>query len=482
MSPNPAGARANPLSSPSASSHALLVNTFAHIQEGISVIDAELRLVAVNARAIALSGLTEEQVPLGVHFGELLHLQALAGEFGEAARAEPGHQVRHMLQALKHSPQLTYERVRPDGTVVEVRRNAMPDGGFLTLYLDVTARHHFRRALLTQQFALDSIADSVSVIDTHRRYLMVNDAWCRAVGCSRESVIGRLAEEVVPNYISPEKRRLFDECLRTHTPQTVEYATTTRTGEAQQRQTTFSPYVDDTGMLQGVVLVTRDITRQHAREVARQREDSAQRDALVREVHHRIKNNLHGITALLAQFARREPLIAPLLEQAIGQVNSIAAIYGLQAQTRHTAFTGLLRAIVAQVQDIWQIEIAATFPPPEHELFLTETEAVPVALILNELLVNSLKHSHPERARVSLRVQHRQPSATERLRAVVHISNRGHFHPLDDAQRDASQQHGLKLLTRMMPRSGAMLNIEQNGDWVITHFELTNPVVCIAPA
>lgn len=58
----------------------------------------------------------------------------------------------------------------------------------------------------------------------------------------------------------------------------------------------------------------------------------AQRDALIREVHHRIKNNLQIVVGLLRRDAARHPETGPLLESAISQVQAIAEVHGLHGR------------------------------------------------------------------------------------------------------------------------------------------------------
>ena len=82
-----------------------------------------------------------------------------------------------------------------------------------------------------------------------------------------------------------------------------------------------------------LLMVASDVTEQRAAEQARLQAAISQRELLVREVHHRIKNNLQGVAGLLQQIAVRRPEVAPVLKEAVGQVQAIAQVYGLQVGT-----------------------------------------------------------------------------------------------------------------------------------------------------
>ena len=79
-----------------------------------------------------------------------------------------------------------------------------------------------------------------------------------------------------------------------------------------------------------LLMVAADVTEQRAAEAAKLEAVIAQRELLVREVHHRIKNNLQGVAGLLQQIAQRRPEVASVIGEAIGQVQAIAQVYGLQ--------------------------------------------------------------------------------------------------------------------------------------------------------
>ncbi len=80
----------------------------------------------------------------------------------------------------------------------------------------------------------------------------------------------------------------------------------------------------------------------------------AQRDTLVREVHHRIKNNLQGVIGLLWQQRIAHPELRPIMEQTIAQVHTVAMVFGLQSErARADVVLGdMLQAIVRSSNEV----------------------------------------------------------------------------------------------------------------------------------
>ena len=89
-----------------------------------------------------------------------------------------------------------------------------------------------------------------------------------------------------------------------------------------------------------LLLVATDVTEQRAAQEARLEAAIAQREMLVKEVHHRIKNNLQGVAGLLQQIAERKPEVAGAIDEVVGQVQAIAQVYGLQVGDDRAAVDG----------------------------------------------------------------------------------------------------------------------------------------------
>ncbi len=119
----------------------LLEAALENMTQGISVVDRDLRLVAWNRRYQELFGYPAGLLRVGMPIAEasawaLRHVAALADAGSDAALQR---RLAHMRAGSSHLS----ERVFPDGSIIEIRGNPMPGGGFVATFTDVTA---FRQA------------------------------------------------------------------------------------------------------------------------------------------------------------------------------------------------------------------------------------------------------------------------------------------------------------------------------------------------
>ena len=136
---------------------------------GVSVVDAELRLLAVNSQFKSLLALPDALMDdPSTGFEDVIRFNACRGDYGpgdvEALVAERVTQAR---QFRAHR----IERVLPNGTTLDVRGMPLPQGGFVTLYMDVTmARQHERELEHLAHFdALTGLPNRVLLADRLRQ-------------------------------------------------------------------------------------------------------------------------------------------------------------------------------------------------------------------------------------------------------------------------------------------------------------------------
>jgi Na+/proline symporter/signal transduction histidine kinase/CheY-like chemotaxis protein len=117
----------------------LLEAMMENMPQGISVVDADMRLVAWNRRYVELFQYPPDLVRTGRPIADLIRYNAARGWCG------PGDPERHVEKRLAHmragSMHLS-ERRRSDGRVIEVRGQPLPDGGFVSTFNDVTTYKH----------------------------------------------------------------------------------------------------------------------------------------------------------------------------------------------------------------------------------------------------------------------------------------------------------------------------------------------------
>ncbi|MBN9560631.1 MAG: PAS-domain containing protein [Alphaproteobacteria bacterium] len=117
---------------------AQLEATLGGMSDGVSMLDPDLRLVAWNRLFAEFTGVPADLLRVGMPMEEIIRTQAKLGEFGPV---DVEKEVARRMAVLRSGPQTgTLETPRPGGRTLELRRSALPGGGFVTLYADITAR------------------------------------------------------------------------------------------------------------------------------------------------------------------------------------------------------------------------------------------------------------------------------------------------------------------------------------------------------
>ena len=344
--------------------------------------------------------------------------------------------------------------------------------------LDIERRREAEARMSQAQAQLQRIIEAAPLAITLRdaqtlKVLQVNGVAAAINSTTPEALIGRTPEQIFDPQTAAERRRDMQQALTTSEVTKREYHTE-QGGEPRIWDARYLPLASGPGQPDQLLLVATDVTEQRAAQEARLEAAIAQREMLVKEVHHRIKNNLQGVAGLLQQIAQRKPEVAGPISEVVGQVQAIAQVYGLQVgESGPLELVGVVRAITGSVQRTFGHAIRFEVGGDEPSRWqLPEAESIPIALTLNELLTNAVKHS------VGL------PDATvvctlacSDTEVQVLIANRGSLPNGFNIAGIPGGASGLGLVRALLPRRSARLTLTQQGDQVLATVLLWPPGV-----
>jgi two-component sensor histidine kinase len=187
---------------------------------------------------------------------------------------------------------------------------------------------------------------------------------------------------------------------------------------------------------------------------------------IVREVHHRIKNNLQGVVGLLAQYRDAEPRLALVLNAAISQLHAVAEVHNLLSHhtDERVNLHDLIRGISRLDATMCLHRIEAELGEDTATLSLSASEAVPFALVVNELILNAINHGYAPGERGVIRV-----SLTHDIAPRLRVANDGRPPEARDADHPAGL--GLQLVRALLPRHGTFALTRKDG-WTVAEVSL----------
>ncbi|MFZ5723542.1 MAG: putative bifunctional diguanylate cyclase/phosphodiesterase [Pseudomonadota bacterium] len=127
-----------------------------YMDQGVSVLDADLRIVATNRRLRELFGFPLWLCRPGTPMEDFFRFNAERGDYGPGDVEE---QVRSRVELARRFEPHHFERERPDGTVLDIRGIPVPGRGFVTIYTDITQRARAERALRESEARFRSLTE-----------------------------------------------------------------------------------------------------------------------------------------------------------------------------------------------------------------------------------------------------------------------------------------------------------------------------------
>ncbi|HTL90152.1 MAG TPA: histidine kinase dimerization/phosphoacceptor domain -containing protein [Leptolyngbya sp.] len=229
---------------------------------------------------------------------------------------------------------------------------------------------------------------------------------CTYINSRCEEIIGRSREESVGdrwlNFVHPDDRdRVLSpwiEDAKAGRPHSEQFRITTARGETRWLYVRTAPMFSANGELVGHTGTIEDITSQKLVEEQIQA-SLREKEALLKEIHHRVKNNLQVISSLIYLQAQRisDPKVKQIFEDSQSRISSMALVHDSLYRSQDFANINLSEYVQTLTSQLFhtycvQPESVNLRLDVEPQVVVSLEKAIPCGLILNELMTNALKH------------------------------------------------------------------------------------------
>jgi len=286
---------------------------------------------------------------------------------------------------------------------------------------DITERKRAEDELQKSQRRLNDVIDffpdATLAIDNEKRIIVWNKAIERMTGLKAENMIGKgNYEYTIPFY--GERRSQFMDIIWDSASDVIEKYSNiiTYDGDSMSAEAfcpalyggrganifvKVSPLHDQKGDIIGVIESIRDITEQKRAE-EKIRNLLREKELILKEVHHRVKNNMNTIFGLLTlQAAAQENQASRnILNDASGRVRSMMVLYDKLYRAENESAVSMkeyLPALVNEIASIFPQKALVKIETRVDDIVLNANLLSPLGIIINELITNSMKYAFAER-------------------------------------------------------------------------------------
>lgn len=359
----------------------------------------------------------KEKIVWSEQAGELFGLPpsttpALLEDYLKLVYPEDREKVRAKIARGIHEKEPIYQEHRviwPDGSVrwLAGQGKVITDNEGQPLriagtVLDITERVQTEDALRASEanyrLLVENTDDLICRFLPDSTLTYVNDAYCRYFNKRRDELIGQPFLNLVPESEHEQIRSYLRGLVQEETPYTYEHQVVTPSGSLRWQQWTDRPIYDNDGSVSELQSVGRDINDRYLMEQSLQK-SLAEKEALLREIHHRVKNNLQIVTSLLKLQAAtvKDPEARAIFVDSQNRINSMALIHEKLyrspdlAQINFGAYMEDLMIHLARTLGAESRNIKLRLDIPDIQLGVNT--AIPCGLIINELVTNARKHA-----------------------------------------------------------------------------------------
>jgi PAS domain S-box-containing protein len=384
----------------------------------IIIVDADVRITFASTKAHEIFGIPDQNAIIGISildFVEPGDIPMVQERLVEILSGRLLPEVRE-YRLLRHDRRPFWGEI----SSAPLRDATGRSSGLLLICRDVSERRVAEEHIQYQASLLQHVSDAIIATNNNREILMWNQAAENIYGWKAEEVIGKKLRPIInPKYLFQSREEAF-KTLKEFGIWSGEIIHYHRNGNPLTIQSSISILKDTAGNEAGMVSVNHDISESKQAE-EKIRTSLNEKEVLLQEIHHRVKNNLQIISGLLtlqANQASGKPL-DEIFRECQDRIHSIALIHEKLYCSRNLAEIAFDEYIRALTENLFTSHgVAAGRITVKYEMesvFFTIEKAIPLGLIANELVSNALKHAFPNERQGEIRIELHERREKSRL-------------------------------------------------------------------
>jgi two-component system, sensor histidine kinase PdtaS len=262
-----------------------------------------------------------------------------------------------------------------------------------------------KERLMPYEFALNNSVDGIYWFTIDAKIVYINDAACKMLGYEKEELLGKYLEVMDPNF---NRLTAIEVMYKIRNTQNWILETTQRKKNGEIFPVEVSGHGFTYGGQEYICAFGRDLSQRQ--EINKKitninlelQKSLDEKEILLKEIHHRVKNNMEIISSLLAMQLRRaeDDEVRYILKQSKSRINTMALVHEFLYLGENLAYINLQDYIKKLIEDIKELYISQNtqLEVDLHidKIIFSTNRCIQIGMVLHELCVNALKYAFKE--------------------------------------------------------------------------------------
>jgi len=389
----------------------------------VSILDAVTdKFDFVNDKFVQLTGYTIQEINslTKKDFYDLVYpgdRNSLYAEFKEWEAGGFKNVLNHEYRIINKSNNLLwvdayfYPEFNPEGRLKYVYQ----------IYIDVTGKIENTKQIQLLGNAIESTTEMICITDLNNRFIFINKAFQEKYGYSESEILGKEVEILGSVKNLPEIHQIvFNDTKKGNWE--GELINTKKDGTEFPILLSTSQINDKDGAVTGYIGIARDIT-ELKNDYDSLRHSLKEKEILLKEVYHRVKNNMQVISSLINIQLQTvtEPSASELLKETQNRIRIMQLIHEKLYKSQDLSkidFSHYIRDLTDQLRRAYPISKNIGLKIKSEGIYLGVDKAIPCGLIINELVSNVYKYAFKDSSKGEIYIELTSPESGKYLLIV----------------------------------------------------------------